>query len=722
MDKQPAAHQMVGSMFSKCDPEFLKEIVANSKLEVFLPGQVVLIEGTGKPSLRIVLKGSVEVLSQGKSVRFLESGEHYGEEQLLGVLRPAPETLRARTVVEMQVLSRKALFETLRRNPRKQLILEYLAVSCKLQHQLVQCNGKVGVDGEAKELMAKCSSRQLEVQRELEVQHGRLEQILGLGQMADNLSQGSLMRVGGDAHADMHTDIVPGSVATIFPERRMVLEEDVLPGRWPSLSDWQKQLAASAKVTHRRLYCGAPPLGMQRPNTVPACMSRASGSASRCSRLSPSLPPREPSPQSLTEIAPSLQQPPYPRMPHTARRCPPSLRSRRLKASGPNAINGGRNRQPCSKADVSRLRGVPAALEASECIQKDVSPSPAFSPIDSAKQPMPPGFGEAVGDLAQVLLRSEWHVANLVRAQSTSPVPPWEELLGAPSTAHGQTSQGSAVAAVRGLSSELVGPPVQAVPQLGLVTPLTPGRRLEITLRGTFRQDQIEEHSGSDPGGAAKDDEVRETNSSATSASCWSESEATLRARMGFGMDEAGATPSGRSSVPAIRSGTACGTLSPSSLSATVDEGLELSSLADIVEHYIIRLLERSIRAGEHSPSRGASCDLPSCDPSPRASPCPSPFPTGLTEELNLRVSVRLCHSRCGSSSAVLELLLDHGPECNEACGCRCWPTPEDAAARLRAHFARHSMRRLVSSHPPVRVLLESLDSNEETNFDDSST
>lgn len=215
------------------------------------------------------------------------------------------------------------------------------------------------------------------------------------------------------------------------------------------------------------------------------------------------------------------------------------------------------------------------------------------------------------------------------------------------------------------------------------------------------------------------------------------ESEDIARELMGFGRGEFGALPSGRVSVPAVRGSSSS---APPPLAPRADEGVELDGLAEQVEHHVRRALTRSLRAER---SRAGSCEPPgeescSCSPVPspespeplQARPSPSPPPGGSsgrgggspsacltprnTEDLILRldVSVRLCWSRCGSSSAVLELILDHHADCREGppgAACCCRPRPMEAEARLLAHFARHSLLRLVSTGPALRVLLEPL-------------
>lgn len=315
---------------------------------------------------------------------------------------------------------------------------------------------------------------------------------------------------------------------------------------------------------------------------------------------------------------------------------------------------------------------------------------------------VPPGLGEAIGDLSRGLLRSEWHCENIAHADSPvadSYREPSPNTLFNNSTSN--TNQAFAAACVVGRRDPSASF-CRTLP-FSRPEPLTPPRRLEVTLRGTFHSDHLT--SGSCEAGDTVEDEQAhgDVQPRAASTSCWND-EDLFRARMGFGRDEAGATPSGRSSVPAIRG------VSAPPLAETVDEGIELSSLVHSVEYHIHRILERSLRA----PSREESFqNSPRASPSPPPSLCPSPTPRGTTEDLNLRVLLRLCQTRCGSSSAVLELRLDHSPECSEASGCQCLCAPEDAEARLLAYFSRHSMLRLAATRPPVRVVLEPLDSDD---------
>jgi len=248
-------------------------------------------------------------------------------------------------------------------------------------------------------------------------------------------------------------------------------------------------------------------------------------------------------------------------------------------------------------------------------------------------------------------------------------------------------------------------------------------RRLELTLRGTFRDSswqQLDEvHDAEDHAGGQRHQRLTRVDAGYKSP------DSLLRERMGFGRGEASATPSGRTSVPAIRpDGQASSFALPS---MGMDEGIELESLASGVEHHVRKVIERCLR-GESS--RAPSCELgssrraSSCEPimehrclSPLLGHCSvqrgqSPcFQTMNDEPLSLCITARLRRSRCGTSSAVLELSLGHGIECrrSRARECRCRPSPEDAEVLISSHFARHSLLRLNARLPPVQVAAEVL-------------
>jgi CRP-like cAMP-binding protein len=697
-------------IFRNCDAKFVEDITAHFKVEVFQPGQIVLLEGVGNPSLRIVRRGLVEVLLQGRYTRQLEEGDLHGEAQILGVRRQAPETLKAKTVVEVLVLSRKVLVQILVRHPHERVIFQHLAVSYKLELLRMQVKRHEQTD-----------DRTMEKLRQLEVQHAQLEQIIGLGHksarsIATDSPIDALLGPGASETPAGDSSAVAGRATPRL--RRMVFEQNTQPGCWQSLADWHKQLATSSEAHRLNLWqleyyrgSSAQPLA-----ALPRCASRASGTASRCSNVRkqtpPALPPR---PHSVAGTMPLLQQPPYPSMPKPPPRDPACLR-KGGKARTPmrNIARGRRCKASCGKPHGGDT-GVEANADASQWWSMSIGEEPLLSVQESTMSALPdgpgtaltPGLCEAIGDLSRGVLRSQWHCENLGR---TSPGASPRESSAIPqstvSTNPVQTSAASSSLAFREFRA--LSNPRSQTPN----GPLTPARRLEVTLRGAFRTSETNYEAND---AVDRDDIESGTNPRAASTtSRWSDSEEALRARMGFGRDEGGATPSGRSSVPAIRGGA----LSAPPLAHAIDEGIDLSSLIDSVEYHILRILERSLRG----PSRATSCEPTPRSPSPSPTPptmtwqsCPSPSPRGTVEDLTLRVVLRLCQSRCGSSSAVLELLLDHSADCSEACGCRCWPSPEDAETRLLTHFARHSMLRVASTQPPVKVLLEPLDGDDMT-------
>lgn len=221
-------------------------------------------------------------------------------------------------------------------------------------------------------------------------------------------------------------------------------------------------------------------------------------------------------------------------------------------------------------------------------------------------------------------------------------------------------------------------------------------RRIEVTVRGVFRVEDLEDDELPKPSAEAQVEPRDVEERSEVSDETW--------ARMGFGRGEQGATPSGRSSVPAVRSAEGKSEGALPGLGA--DEGIELELLTDaVLKHFrrvLLRFCVQGPSAGDEEPSPGSQVQA-------RASRscCPSPPPMP-ENELALSVALRLCRSRCGSSSAVLELSLGHSSDCS-ASGCRCFPTPEIAEAMLLANLARHSTLRLMLRWPLVKMTLEPL-------------
>lgn len=489
-------------------------------------------------------------------------------------------------------------------------------------------------------------------------------------------------------------------------------DKESLPAVWQSLADWHRELAASPESHRLHIWQLDVYRGASHPSSaLPTCVSRASGSASRCSRQLPTRP------HSVASAAPSatkVQQPPYPQLPRSPLRDPACVRSKggRARAAGRSLIGRCRKWSPCEKplqqdtGEVAPNTGGTRWWSAS--IDDEAFGSLQESSSTVKDKMATASVSQALGELSRGILRSHWHLENLAREA-------------------GQGHASSQEPPLSGSEAGLVDPDDQpTAPPKTTTEALPPPRRLEVVLRGTFRTEALAANGSSDATEDVEDEEaladVNPRPVTSNSLKHSAEAEDGLRARMGFGRDEAGATPSGRSSVPAVRGGPSGGALSAPPFAAIIDEGIELSSLASSVEHQVIRILERSMRGS----SRAASCEPLECfrsspcmspppmfSGSPQTSLCRSPSPKGVGEELNVCVSLRLCQSRCGPSSAFLELILDHCQECSEASGCRCWPTPRDAESRLLSYFSRHSLLRLTAARPPLRVSLESLNNDE---------
>lgn len=447
------------------------------------------------------------------------------------------------------------------------------------------------------------------------------------------------------------------------------------PAAWQSLSDWHRQLAVSPEARRLNVW----QLSYSRPSSTSPT-------------LAPPPPQQSSSRQASVSIAPA--QPPYPQLPPST---PQDLASFRRVA------------RPFTSSGVSsRKSGLPP--RASD-VRSGGSGWRSASPNRS-----PPGLCEAVATLSRGVMRSRWHSNNVARSSSPRPkVSSENSIEAADITTNTRAALALPTEVLAGIASDF------CAPNFCAPGPRGPRCRLEVTLRGTFKnrasgRDSAVAHlelAEDEDEDSSTGDRLRPSSgpvcvfpSDASPLRIQMSPEDLLRERMGFGREESGAAPSGRSSVPAIRG--ACS--APPLPSSAVNEGIELESLEGSVGYHIRKILDRSFG----SCSRAASCELEDAtprgsSPTPPHSACPSPSPRLRQEELILRIGVRLCQSRCGSSTAVMELTLDHHPECCEASGCPCKPAPADAEAKLLAYFSRHTLLRLSPAHPPVRISMESL-------------
>lgn len=442
------------------------------------------------------------------------------------------------------------------------------------------------------------------------------------------------------------------------------------PAGWQSLGDWHKQLAVSPEARRLNVW----QLAYGRPvSTSPTLCLPPPGLSSSSRHASVSIAPA---------------QPPYPQLPQSAPQDPASVR----RVGKPIASGGGAGRRPGLPPRAGDPRSGGTGWR---------SASPNRSP---------PGLCEAVATLSRGVMRSRWHSSAVARSSSPRPKESTESSIEASDVAsHKPTAVALPTEVLAGIASDF------CAPNFCAPVPVCTRRRLEVTLRGAFKS----RTSGRDSGVAhlelAEDDDedsfTPRCERPASGPVCIFENdviskprsqtspEDILRERMGFGKEEVGAAPSGRTSVPAIR-----GTCSAPPLPiSTRDEGIELESLEASVGHHIRKILDRSFG----SPSRATSCEPE--EGTPPNSACPSPSPRLRDEELSVRIGVRLCQSRCGSSTAVMELTLDHRPEFCVPIGSSCKPAPAEAEAKLLAYFARHTLLRLSAAHPPVRIIMESL-------------
>jgi len=675
--------------------------------ESFTPGEVIVREGAEDTSLWVVCQGVVEVKVNGRCAGEAGEGAHFGEAQLLGVRHRASQTIRARTAVDVRMLSRALLCQVLSRYPNERVLLGQAAAARRL-------------DDLEKIKPSKAANGQWHIG---DLKLRKLEQLF-----AQDLSP-------------KRSTANPSLMGTEFAHQ--------------SLSDWHRELLCGplgrrlhlSTLASETLQHAAGGKGGIAPTPQQSCASQSQrGTPSPTRRQEDSAHSHRPNSDMLGGTSSSSSYtpavPPYPRPPRSSpvQRRPNSVASMVSECCVKDSVPGGSFRafnRPAARAPRRRPpRMARPGVAATRPSSRLDSAAAAYSDcLIEGTGKIPPGFAEAILELSLGAVRAQQSQLSTDSPQKQPPRPPSQCPPAHDSPPPPPTQMLLAAASP---ASFCFG-----------AFPVEKPRRLEVTLRGTFRgaetafgEDAMgdydrEEHVVTDDravdeeeGSSAEAPPLRASTSTdmrrRLADTHLEDSASRERERMGFGRDELGFMPSGRYSVPAVRGSTSA---PPISCHGGVDEGIELESVEGRLQHHIRRLLERSLRG----PSRAASCEpvaegSPEArkgpSPSPPRSLCPSPSPTpgarrrgnstseaqdGMLEEMNLVVRARICHRRCGSSSAVLELHLEHCKECSEAQGCFCRPSPVDAEARLLAHFGRHAQLRLTSQQPPVRVLLEPL-------------
>jgi len=740
-------------LFARCGASFVDEVMMIANMETFRPGQVVVREGMESSSLMVICRGSVEVFCGGKLLCTLCEGGSFGEAQLLGVRARAREGVRARTHVRVRVLTRRALQQVLAKHLRERALFQRMAAEKMASELEIQQGTR---ETEDLEQMKREDLHIRRTQRALRAE-GRSASRVETALSWRGGRQLPLSARGGQqcwqSLADWHRQLAAS------PEARR-------------LDLWQ--LSYYGKAEGARDSASPPPPQhsvLASPSTV---FSTLESRPTVPSPLPPRPPSSAGVPGTPVPcVGPG--QPPYPQLPKTSPSDPACSSSAGRSRQPPASARGGscgayvhrhRSHRP-SKAQQrgSRSSGCGGAVrrrpdgasEAPPSVTEAVSTlSKGFTRNQWHRQCLKGATAECAG-MPRPAAGSRAPAA--AASVSFSPTPPAEG-----------GERGTPTPDFETLLAHDAPPVLDSASRKAPA--LAPARRLEVILRGAFKvpprfpseedddaddvwDEHPDAHRMSDDVAARASPEVplvlravTTTPSRAVAFRCHAGSteddEEDDRERMGFALREGGALPSGRSSVPAVRGSHSA---PPRSMA---DEGIELDSLEKSVLCHIRKALARCLNGGpsqalalrdsaasSRAPSRAASRTQSQGDalgeklfdqdddvdedgsvaPSPCASPSPCPSPAWAAasvaeEELRLHIDVRLLKSRCGSSSAVLALTLDHTSACHQGGGCCCWPAPGDAEVRLVAHFARHSLLRLAAARPPVRVLLEPLPSS----------
>lgn len=100
-------------IFSNCTPEEIAAIDEATQKQAFMPGQLIVSQGTPGQAFYMILSGRVEIVRDGNSLGAFRPGDFFGEMSLLDSA-PRSATIRAIEPTECLMLSSwdfKALLE-----------------------------------------------------------------------------------------------------------------------------------------------------------------------------------------------------------------------------------------------------------------------------------------------------------------------------------------------------------------------------------------------------------------------------------------------------------------------------------------------------------------------------------------------------------------------------------------------------------------------------------
>lgn len=733
-------------LFQQCDPRFVEEIIMNVAVEMFVAGSDIVVEDTEGSSMYIINRGTVDVMVKGERVAVLNDGAYFGEVSLLGVFPKRMATIRAQTFVDVRVLNRESFVQILEHYPYERMFFENEAIRRLLESKAMR-SGKDDAD-----------------LRRLEEKQRKLQRVLDRGRAAVRPTQRNDEPQVGDERLEvareawrqvkLYKEDPPNKGGQSLAEWRNNLVSsngakrlDILavPGlssstRWSSIIRTGKQLNVSPRGS---MSCS---LGGPTPDLK--CHQRVESQRGFWKRSIDEEEPQgfvesvsvwendyvsgaelHPNEGLPTQLSRSPLRMPYPSIPSVPPHDPSCVRSpssvgRSHTAQGYSSGTGTRAVSVDMRAasvDISLPRHVGATY--TEPLRTTSVCSHARSHSVSGEAPRPqtamscfcdgpaegfasPGIGEAVRTLSRCFLRPQWHCEQQAAQK--------QELAG------GQYSPGPQTHIAE-----------EDIDEMGATTP-TPhgplnGILVEVVLRGSFyeatnmgpvAEGDDGEESPSSFGKPKEEEEPPETpeptsppsagisrdsqhEASTDSRSQELDADDCVREQAGFGKFERGSIPSGRVSIPGMRSGRSECASQPNPVES-IEIGTIEKGFRDQVEHILgWRLLE----APETSDGRRSP---PPMRFSPFAGADTVPPPSELAAEVTLPVSCRLLKHRSGSSSVVLELSLGHHEGCvGPTCSYR--PNHQEALNWLLAHFSRHASLRLVPQKPAVKVQLEPL-------------
>jgi CRP-like cAMP-binding protein len=137
------------SLFGGLLEEQIKHILPLMIQETYLPGDIIIGEGTSNDKVFFILEGRVSIIKGDKRIYDLAEGNTFGEMEVLDIM-PSAATIKARNETNLVYIANKSLRE-IYQNDIKSFTLLLMNLARELSRRIRIAN-KIMVDGKVFEL------------------------------------------------------------------------------------------------------------------------------------------------------------------------------------------------------------------------------------------------------------------------------------------------------------------------------------------------------------------------------------------------------------------------------------------------------------------------------------------------------------------------------------------------------------------------------------------